>query len=86
MPCTGAARKGGTFVNIGRPEKNNYQVYILKLLGRHREGGEGRVGGGGTQHSLILGGPAPMSNTICNFKQKRCLFQIRSLQLCMKGE
>ena len=21
MPCTGAASKGGTFVNIGRPEK-----------------------------------------------------------------
>ena len=32
VPCTGAASKGGTFVNIGRPKKN-YQVYILKLLG-----------------------------------------------------
>ena len=32
MPCTGAASKGGTFVNIGRPEKINYQVYILQLL------------------------------------------------------
>ena len=32
MPCTGAASKGGTFVNTGRPEKINYQVYILQLL------------------------------------------------------
>ena len=31
---------------------------------------EGREGGGGTQHSFILGGSAPRSNNIilCNFQ------------------
>ena len=84
MPCTGAASKGGTFVNIGRPEKIiirfTYQNYMDDI------GKEGREGG--TQHSFILGGSAPGSNNIilCNFQQKRCPFHMRSLELCMKGD
>ena len=86
MPCTGAARKGGTFVKLEDLKKSLSGLHTKitwTTSGRRRGEGEG---GGGTQYSFILGRSAERSNTICNFQQKRCPFQIRSLELCMKRD